>query len=713
MKKTLFYLILLFTAVYSSQYALSQSDIPGEGQDSVVYQTDEIMITGTRTEKKIIDIPYAVDRIDKSQWKFQRKNTVDDVLRDIPGIFMESRYGNHDVRISIRGFGSRSNTGIRGVRILLDGIPESEPDGQTRIEALDFESIGRIEVVRGNSSSLYTNAPGGVINFLNDVYFQRPFAVSFNEIGQYELRNNGIKAGYIGQDYLALATYKYHTYQGFRPHSNDYWNILNTVIRSRPGDRTTLDIYGYGAMGLIKLPGSLNQAQWDQNPYQANPQDVSRDAKRVSNKGRLGLRFNWGLDKNYVNDIDVTAYGTIKYFERTAATYRIIDREGIGASAKFTNRSMLGNQENEIAIGFDALYQSGPVSEFENINGVKSDILVGLTDETISNVGIFYSENFSIVNDKLSVLLTGRYDNVVFDVRDQILGVRSAKRRFEAFTPKFAANYKVLPNVAFYASYGYSFDSPAGNELDNYPTSTSPVGLLNPDLKPQKSINMEVGSKGNIINNQSQWFNNLLYDIAFYTYKIEDEIVPFDVFGDVYYRNAAKTTRTGLEIGFTLSIYKGLTFRTAYTFSDFKYDEYTALVVSEDSIGNIINTTTNLSGNITPGVPKHNFNLQLRYEYPVTMNVTAFAQGSYRHVSKMFVNDQNDAVSNGYNIVNSVLGLDWKIGQFNLVLNGGLNNITNVKYVAFINLNAANRRFYEAGEPQNWFMSANFGYTFR
>lgn len=112
---------------------------------------------------------------------------------------MQSRYGNHDVRISIRGFGSRSNSGIRGVRILLDGIPESEPDGQTRIEAIDFNSVGRVEIVKGNSSSLYTNAPGGVVNFINNVYSPVNYVTQFNELGSFGLRRNGFKLHYAGK----------------------------------------------------------------------------------------------------------------------------------------------------------------------------------------------------------------------------------------------------------------------------------------------------------------------------------------------------------------------------------------------------------------------------------------------------------------------------------------------------------------------------------
>lgn len=114
-------------------YHLNWVDEKNQTDTVKTYTVDEVVVTGTRTVKKIIDIPYAVERIDESQYKFNRKNSIDDVLGTVPGLFLQNRYGNHDVRISIRGFGSRSNSGIRGVRILLDGIPESEPDGQTRI----------------------------------------------------------------------------------------------------------------------------------------------------------------------------------------------------------------------------------------------------------------------------------------------------------------------------------------------------------------------------------------------------------------------------------------------------------------------------------------------------------------------------------------------------------------------------------------------------
>ncbi|KAA0210779.1 MAG: TonB-dependent receptor [Ignavibacteriaceae bacterium] len=712
MKRTL--LAFLISSFLFSPALFSQTDDesvpPG---DSVIYETDEVVITGTRTYKRIIDIPYSVVRIDQSQYKFDRRSAVQDVLGSVPGLFLQSRYGNHDTRISIRGFGSRSNTGIRGVRILLDGIPESEPDGQTRIEAIDFYSIGSIEVVKGNSSSLYTNAPGGVINFINDITFPRTFLSTFNYFGSFDLRENGLKAGIRSDKYAFLGTYKYHHFKGYREHSEDFWHVLNMVLESNPGDNSRLTLLGYFADGLIRLPGSLTKEQFDQNPLQPNPRDVSRDAKRISRKGRVALRFNKYLDEDEKNEIEFTAYGTIKYFERTAATYRIMNRYGLGATGRWINKSVLFGQDNEFSIGGDYFYQSGPIENYQNLNGKRSDNLLYLTDETIGNTGFYYQNYFNLIPGKLDFLATGRYDRVLFDQKNMLLEVQSRQRVFDAFTPKFALNYKFTPYIAAYTSYGFSFDAPAGNEMDNYPLSSDPVGLLNPDLKSQSSKNFELGIKGNLVYRGTKFFNNLLFEATFFKSVIDDEIVPFEVLGEVYFRNAAKTNRLGFELGLGTEIYNGLRFKSAYTYSHFVYDEYIARTIEYDSNSNLVFIDRDFAGNFAPSVPEHNFAASLSYDYPVSEGITIFLKGGVNGVSGLWVDDQNTAKTDGYFLVNTIVGLDIVKGNFNLMFNGGLYNVFDKSYVGFVNINSARKEFYEAGEPRNYFAGLNIGYTFR
>ena len=625
---------------------------------------------------------------------------------------MQSRYGNHDVRISIRGFGSRSNTGIRGVRILLDGIPESEPDGQTRIEAIDFNSIGSIEIVKGNSSSLYTNAPGGVVNFINDINFSKSFVTQFNEFGSFDLRRNGFKAGIRTEKYGLLNTYTYHNYKGYRPHSEDYWHILNTVLETTPGDNTNLQFLGYFATGLLRLPGSLNKQEYEADPFQAADSELKRDTKRISKKGRVGVRYTTKFGVALNNEIEVTGYGTIKYFERTARTYRIFDRYGLGGSIKYTNKSEFFDRANTFTVGGDLFYQTGPISEYDNINGLKGDNLIAQIDETVGNSGVYILNNYEIYNKQLYFLISGRYDNVYFDKIDRLNASRNDNRRFEEFTPKFALNYKVTPSIAVYSSFGFSFDSPAGNELDDYPRIDRPAKLINPDLKPQNSTNFELGVKGNLLKEEAEFFKNTLFEFTFFNTIVEDEIVPFEVYGDVYFRNSAKTNRRGLEAGITSEIYEGLKATLSYTFSDFTYNQYTTMSIDLDSTGQITESSQDYSGNVVPSVPKNNFVFALAYQHQLNSNITAFIKGTYQSISGMFVNDANFDETEGYQILNSTLGLDMLWGGFNVLLSGGVNNIFDQSYVGFININSANGRFYEAGEPQSFFASLKFGYQF-
>ncbi|MBS1514897.1 MAG: TonB-dependent receptor [Bacteroidetes bacterium] len=712
MKKLLFIfsVILLYTNI-----SFSQSDSK-TNSDTVKYQTDEVVISGTRTEKKLIDIPYPVDLISKKDFEYSRNLGINDVLGTTPGLFLQSRYGNHDVRISIRGFGSRSNTGIRGVRILQDGIPESEPDGQTRIEAIDFNALGSIEVVRGNASALYTNAPGGVINFISDIKFYKPFVWSFNEFGEFGMKKNSLKFGLASNSLRFMSTFTYTNYDGYRVHSNEYQKIFNSSLEAEVGRNSNIGILTNFVSGAIRLPGSLTLTQYTTDPLQANPTDKSRDAKRDSKKGRLAVRYNTMFGKTLNNLIEATGYIAIKDFDRTAKTYRLFSRYGLGGSFRYVNKSQIGDRDNEFSVGGDVFYQTGPIEEYENIGGTRGDILLGVTDETITNGGAYFSNQISIVRGKLDFLFTGRYDNVGFIVDNRLNGVRSASRSFSKFTPKFAFNYKLTPYAAIYTSFGLGFDTPAFNELDNYPLSSDGnKAAINPDLNAQTSTNFEIGTKGNFVNHGGKWFKDNLYELVFYRLNIENEIVPFVVSNTTYFRNAAKSNRTGIEFGLTTNITGGLKLKTAYNYSDFKYDSYTALIVDINGIS----TTNDYSGNIAPSVPKHYLSSDLSYEYNFTKNVTGFAKFNYTYVEGMFTDDGNSAKTESYILLNSGLGMEVSLDNFSIIANAGLGNITDKKYVAFININAdpdksvVNRAYYESGAPKNFYAGINLGYIFR
>lgn len=699
-------LILLILLILFIKNSFAQQD-----DDSVKYETDEVIISATRSEQKLIDIPFSVQRVDQTQWKTSRKMGMNDVLTNIPGLWMQPRYGNHDVRVSIRGYGTRSNTGIRGVRILLDGIPESEPDGQTRVEALDFTAINKIEVAKGNLTSLYTNAPGGVINFFSDKYFPRTFVMSDNEFGEYNLRKNGLKVGINSGNERFMMTYSYQNYRGYRVHSQEYQNRFNSVYETDLNPVSKLSIYGYFVNGLIKLPGSLTLAQYNKDDLAANPRDLSRDAKRQSNKGRVAFSYNTKFGKTKNNFIEVVAYGTIKELTRVAATYRIFNRWGVGSSFKFINESKIGDRINEFSVGGDLYFQTGPISEFNNIGGIKGDNLETLTDETISNVGFYFTDQIPIIKGKMNLLLTGRYDRINVGAKDLIASFRDTSRLFDKFTPKAALNFKLNSKIALYGSFGLGFDSPANNELDNYPfSSDGNLKLINPDLHAQNSKNIELGFKGDLPNPGSKIFRNTFFDMTFFNTRIDDAIIPFTVDGTAYYRNAATVNRTGFEIGVNSEITKGLNLKSAYTYSNFKYDTYSARSI--DATGQI--TDQNYSGNKEPANPDNIISAELSYEHTFAKKYTAFIKGNLLSVGSMFVNDENvDSLkTEAYILIGTQIGISCDFNYFRLLAFAGLNNIMDKKYVSFVQINSDRQEFYEAGPRRNFFSGINFSFMF-
>jgi len=676
--------------------------------DTIINDLNEVVITGTRVSKKIIDIPYSVVRMNFMDYRYDRKIGSSDILSGVPGLFLQSRYGNHDVRFSIRGFGSRSNSGIRGVRILLDGIPESEPDGQTRIEAIDFNSIGRIEIVKGNASSLYTNAPGGVVNFINDIGFHLSSITQFNQLGSYGLYRNGIKVAVRTKNYGLLTTYSYQNYDGYREHNGEYWHILNMVLETKPSDNTSLKILGYFVDGQIKLPGSLTKEEFEADPWQADQRSIDRDEKRITTKGRLGIRYNASFGDSLNNEIEITSFGTIKYFERTAKDYRIISRYGFGLTARYVNKTRILRRQNEFSVGTDLFSQPARIENYENISGTKGDQLLQLEAESIDNTGFYFSDNYEIIRNKLFVLLTGRYDNIIYYLREETLPSRDDRKKYHAFTPKLALNYKFTPWIAIYTSFGLSYDSPANNEMD----SPYPEYLYNTDIKAQESLNFELGIKGNLLRPESDLFKKILFEATVFNIIVDNEIIPYEVLGDVFFRNAARTHRMGMELGTQLEIIKDLSFAISYTYSNFTYKSYLAKTIEIDSLSNIVEKEQDFSGNIVPSVPKSNFYLALSYSHPIIRKINGFAKFSYMGISGLWVDDANSDKTDGYNLLNTVLGLDMNFGNFNMMVSGGVDNIFDEIYVGFTNTNSANKRFYEAGAPRNYFVTVNLGYMF-
>ncbi|CAN5537343.1 TonB-dependent receptor PqqU [soil metagenome] len=709
------FLVSFFLVAFTSVRAQDETEAEREKRDTLKSELDEVVITGTRTFKKIIDIPYSVFRVEKKELLYGRNVTARDILADVPGMFLQTRYGN-EVRISIRGFGTRSNTGIRGIRILQDGIPESDPDGETAIDAIDYTSLGGVEVVKGNLSSLYSNSPGGVVNFLSDINFEKNFIKQTNTFGEFGLKQNGLKFGVADNKSRLFTSYSYRSNPGYREHSGEYLHLVNSVYQAYIDNKTTLSLLGNYARGISRIPGSLTKEEFEDNPQQAYFQAVSSDFRRITQKGRLGVRYNKLFGKNDLNEFEVLGYGAIKELDFTTNfNYIIKNKNVLGSSLRFTNRSELIGRDNEFTTGFDYSFVTGPLTLFNNVGGSKGNDLQSENQETQNNYAFFFQDQIDLYKSKFSLLLSGRYDKIIFDNDDMLFGIRNSSRAFEKFTPKAALNYKITPKIAFYTSYGFGFDSPSASELENYPySSNSGSTTLNPDINPQKSRNFELGIKGTMMNKHSEIFRKAFFEATFFNTVIDDEIVPFIISDKAYFRNAAQTNRTGFEMGVKTEPLDHVDMTFNYTFTDFKYNKYIARTY--DAVGNPVDA--DFSGSRVPSVPQHQLNFILEYENEIAEHLEALFLFDCDYVGKMYVDDQNSESTEPYFYANGMIGLNYIQKDFNILLSTGVNNFLNKKYVGFINVNANpeftinQRRYYEPGEPRSFYLNLNFSYRY-
>jgi iron complex outermembrane receptor protein len=691
--------------LFFSSLALAQEE--EAESDTVRYEIEQVTTIGTRSTERIIDIPYSVFSVDKKELSFGRKTSAKDVLADVPGMFLQSRFGNTDLRISLRGFGTRSNSGARAVRILVDGIPESDPDGESVLDAIDFTSLGGVEVAKGNLSSLYANAPGGVINFMSDLYFPRDYVGAITQVGKFGLWHGGVKLGLLNENNRFFVTQNYSNLDGYRARSQQYLNLTNFAYEAYLPNLSTISILGNYVNGLNRLPGPLTKQEFESDPFQASAIAIAQDFKRITRKGKLGVRYNTEFGVPRKNELELTLYGAFKDLERTDNDYyTFAERRTLGAWIRYTNRSTIRNHSNTLTLGIDYAHQAGPVTDFDNLFGTKGPSVQNEYIESLNNLGIYFINKFSLIEDTFDFTLSTRFDRNVFN-RDIFIpfGFTDTTMTFNKFAPKVGLNYKLTRSIALYSSYGLSYDIPALSEMANTPISSNIRYSLNPDLGPQQTYNFEMGIKGNLVDPERVFMPKLFFDVTFFHYTIKDEIIPFAINQRTYYRNAALTNRTGLEIGIKSHPLRHFEMVLNYTYTRFRYKEYVTTVYSPSGT-----SVEDYSGNTVPSIPAGLLNFIMMYELELNEDLEALFLWDCDYISRMFVNDQNTETAPVYFYGNFLLGLNLKMEDFGAVLYAGMHNIFDRRYAGFINVNEFYGRYYETGEPRSAYAGLKISY---
>ncbi|MEI6681065.1 MAG: TonB-dependent receptor [Bacteroidota bacterium] len=538
---------------------------------------------------------------------------------------------------------------------------------------------------------------------------QEDSIIQFNQVGSFGLHVNGIRAAVMTSTTGFTTSYTYRNFDGYRAHNNDYSHNFDLNFETATTARSNLRVVLHYLNGVQKRPGSLTRSEFDSVPFQADPRAVSRDEKRITQKGQLDLGYDLKFGRSLNQKIEISGNGQIEYFERSTKEFKITTRYIMGLRTNYVCTFHLWNRSSEFTAGVELFHQPERKEEYENYSGQRSDQLEQIEVENTSIASCHLSDNFELVKKKLFILLTGRYDNVIYRVAEETGPSRSDKKNYHALTPEISLNYKAARAVTLFTSWEMDFKNPTDRELE----SPDPGFLYNQELNAQVTRTLKAGIRGSWTGSgKTSFFRSFRYDALLYRSRISNEIVRYEILGDEYYRNAARTNRLGVKLHGRVEIIRDLTFSVAYTYSHFIYSAYTAMSWEETTPGNIVTIGRDFSGNTEPAIPRHNLNLTLGYELPIGKKCGIFARLNYHKSSGFWMDDANSEKSGTCDLVNTMVGVNIKSGHLFLTVSGGVNNVFDRIYVVNANINSADRRFYDAGSPRDFTGSVNLGYTF-
>lgn len=672
-----------------------------------------VTVAATRVPARNLDVPLAVTVVGREALRDAVGNRVDQALRSVPGVLAQSRTGGGDVRIVIRGFGARgagdrSNAGTtRGIRILQDGVPETEPDGRTALDLVDLAAVEEMEVVRSNASALWGNAAGGVVSFSSVPAFHRPFVQAEQQAGGFGLTRQVVRGGQTvgaARTYLSLTRTEQ---DGWRANSAGERTLVNAGLVAPLGARTEVRLHAVAADNRYGIPGPLTRAALDDDPRQANATYADRRERRHNRVARVSLH----ADHRAADGLTVQGmvFAQPKHLVRSErGTYRDFDRDHLGGSlgARWEH-ALAPGVGGSLSAGVDHARQGGAGIFYSLTDeGGQGDEVRTHQEENSSNFGVYAQEQLAL-GRRLELVLGARWDDITYDVEDVLQPRLSDRRSFTRLSPKLGVVWRVTDAQSVYASVGGGVEAPAGNETD--PVSTfgqDTVRGINPLLRPIRSTTYEMGTKA-LQARRAGLVRGFSYDLALYWTEVRDEIVPYR--GGRFYFSAGAVRRRGAELGVRVVTAPGLELDAALTGSDHRYTRYAVDSVHYGRPGAV----ADFSGNRVVGVPDVHGSAALRW-LPAGSRVQV--EVGMQWVDGFWADDANEVRVPGYALWTTRLGLRPVRVPGGLTVRGSLavENLADRRYVAsaFLNPDVVDGEpvAFEPGLPRHAVLTVSLGW---
>jgi iron complex outermembrane receptor protein len=682
------------------------SDTPQIPDTTKPYTLAPITVSVTRAELPFTKVPLSIQSVDRQQISRARPTWgLDEALVSVPGVFVANRYNfSQDQRISIRGFGARSAFAVRGIKILIDGIPQTLPDGQGQLTNLELGEVDRIEVLRGSASALFGNASGGVIN----IWTRSPAIEGVREEARFVGGRFGEGAGRSWNKWQsttamrigggsAQVTVARLDYEGQRDHSAADQRVFNGRLRLPIADGWTLMLVtDVGDHPRADNPGSLTlaelQANRDTVPVLNRNRNAGKDVTQIQSGATVHRTMTNG------GEATITVFGLTRDLKNPiTTTYIDLERVAYGARASVTYPLPLGPLTHRLTAGFDFQRQRDDRQNFTYLNtpgdSATRDTVRSVDQlERVTEFGPFVQSALEL-SPQTTIMAGLRYDWVNFAVRDRlIVGTNpddTGERLMRALSGSLGIAVNPSSSLTVYGNVGSSFETPTTTELANSPSG---AGGFNTGLKPQHAWNFEIGARGSVD-------GRLTYSVALFQAEVRDALVPYEIAAPrFFYRNAGSTRHRGLEVSGDLSVVPGLGLGAAWTYSDYRFREYSFT----DAAGTHV-----LDGRALAGIPDNWLHLTVRAQPAAFADAWAEVQQTYS--SGYLVSDVSNTRTSPWWSTNVRAGWDGTAGSMRLAPFIGINNAFNHQYVSSVVINAARGRFYEPAPGRNVYFGLSVG----
>ncbi|MES3023366.1 MAG: TonB-dependent receptor [Pseudomonadota bacterium] len=690
--------------------AVGAADV--RGAEVNVAPSDVVVVTGSRVERSSFDLPAAIDVVNAAHiGAAQMRVNLSESLAAVPGLVVQNRQNYaQDLQISSRGFGARSAFGVRGVRLIADGIPASMPDGQGQAATFNLDMAERIEVLRGPFSAMYGNHSGGVIQLFTRDGEGRP-TLELGLLGgskgtrKLDMNAQGKSAGVA----YVLDASRFST-DGYRDHSAATREQGFAKITLAPSATSRLTLVG----NSLRQDDTQDALGVTWATFERDPRAGEVDASdTAAPKRTLAERYNTrksidhqqlGLsyEQRFGDDrLRLTGYGgkrRVIQYQSFSKGFQAppshsggvvdFDRDFHGVDLNWLAVRSIAGGKLSTTVGVEYGRSSDLRRGFENFVGTQFGVKGALRrDErdTVSSADPYLQAEWQggpwVLNAGL------RRSSLKFAVQDRYLGNGddSGAVGYTHTTPLVGVLYKVAPALNLYASTARGFEAPTLNEL--FYSSTGPG--VNFALNPAKSAHLELGAKA-LLGARTR-LNAALFQV-----RTSDElVVAASGGGRTSYRNASKTLRQGLELSLDADWNGGFSGRLAVTALRAIYDQAFGAVAA---------------GKRLPGVPNANLYGELAWNAGGQRFGAAFEAVAS---GKVYADDANaDRPAPGYAVLNARVQAKQAAGGWRFKQYARINNLFDRNYVGSLIVGDANKRYYEAAPGRNWLLGASAQYAF-